>query len=110
MDITVAFEPILRLLFPRSRLLFVNARLDDWHSAEACSIRTIVSLTLRCFSGVPSPCGASMIIFCWIVVGTIGASTLVALLCYRRSDMTLSDVVEVLEKHKASPAQRAPQA
>jgi hypothetical protein len=51
-----------------------------------------------------------MIIFCWIVVGTIGASTLVALLCYRRSDMTLSDVVEVLEKHEASPAQRAPQA
>jgi len=39
-----------------------------------------------------------MIIFFWIVVGTIVASTSVALFCYKRSDMTLSEIAERLEK------------
>jgi hypothetical protein len=48
-----------------------------------------------------------MIIFLWIVVGTIVAITLVALLCYRRSEMTLSEIAEKLEEQESSPAQRA---
>jgi hypothetical protein len=48
-----------------------------------------------------------MIIFLWIVVGTIVASTSIALLCYKRSEMTLSEIAEKLEKQESSPAQRA---
>jgi hypothetical protein len=43
-----------------------------------------------------------MIIFFWIVVGTIVASTLVALLCYKRSEMTLSEIAEKLESRNLS--------
>jgi hypothetical protein len=48
-----------------------------------------------------------MIIFLWIVVGTIVASTSVALLCYKRSEMTLSEIADKLEEQEPSPAQRA---
>jgi hypothetical protein len=48
-----------------------------------------------------------MIIFFWIVVGTIVASTSVALLCYKRSAMTLSEIAEQLEKEESSPGQPA---
>jgi hypothetical protein len=48
-----------------------------------------------------------MIIFFWIVVGTIVASTSVALLCYKKSEMTLSEIAEKMEKQESSPAQRA---
>ena len=48
-----------------------------------------------------------MIIFFWIVVGTIVASTSVALLCYKKSETTLSEIAEKLEKQESSPAQRA---
>ena len=37
-----------------------------------------------------------MIIFFWIVVATIVASTSVALLCYKRSEMTLSEIAKEL--------------
>jgi hypothetical protein len=95
MDITVAFAFLTRLLTFRSRLLLVlNTHVEDWYFAEGCSARTILRLSLQCFTSLPSPSGGSMIIFLWIVVGTIVASTLVALLCYRRSEMTLSEIAE----------------
>jgi hypothetical protein len=108
MDITVAFAFLARLLTLRSRLLLVlNTQAEDWYSAEGCSARTILRLSLQCFTRVPSPSGGSMIIFFWIVVGTIVASTSVAFLCYKRSEMTLSEIAEKLEMQESSPAQRA---
>jgi hypothetical protein len=38
-----------------------------------------------------------MIIFFWIVAATIVASTSVALLCCKKSEMTLSEIAEKLE-------------
>jgi len=108
MDITIAFELLARLLTFRSRfLLLLNTRVEDWYSAEGCSARTILRLSLQCFTNLPSLGGGSMIIFFWIVVGTIVASTSVALLCYKRSEMTLSEIAEKLEKQKSSPAHDA---
>jgi hypothetical protein len=107
MDITVAFDFLVRLLTFRSRLLLIlTTHVDDWYSAEACSARTILSFSLQCFTSLPSPSGKSMFIFSWIVVGTIVASTSVALLCYKRSEITLSEIAEKLEKQEPSPAQR----
>jgi hypothetical protein len=99
MDITVAFAFLTRLLTFRSRLLLVlNTHVDDWYSAEGCSARTILRLSLQCLTSLPSPSGGSMIIFLWIVVGTIVGSTSVALLCHKRSEMTLSEIAEKLEE------------
>jgi|GEM_PF-7073453 len=99
MDITVAFAFLPRLLTLRSRLLLVlNTQAGDWYSAEGCIARTILRLSLQCFTCVPSPRGGSMIIFFWIVVGTIVVSTSVALLCHKRLEMTLSEIAEKLEK------------
>lgn len=108
MDITVAFAFLIRLLTFRSRLLLVlNTHVEDWYSAEGCSARTILRLSLQCFTSLPSPGGVSMIIFLWIVVGTIVASTFIALLCYKRSEMTLSEIAEKLEKQESSPTHGA---
>jgi hypothetical protein len=108
MDITVAFAFLTRLLTFRSRLLLVsNTHVEDWYTAEGCSAQTISRLSLQCFTSLPSPSGGSMIIFLWIVVGTIVASTSVALLCYKRSEMTLSEIADKLEEQESSPAQRA---
>jgi hypothetical protein len=88
--ITVAFAFLARLLTFRSRLLLVLiTQVEDWYAAEGCSARTILRLSLQCFASLPSPSGGSMIVFFWIMVGTIVASTSVALLCYKRSEMTL---------------------
>jgi hypothetical protein len=109
MDIPFAFAFLARLLTFRSRwLLVLSTHVEDWYSAETCNARTILSLSLQCVTSLPSPGGGSMIIFFWIVVGTIVASTSVALLCYKRSEMTLSEIAEKLEKQEASPAQRDP--
>ena len=108
MDITVAFGFLTRLLSFRSRLLLVlNPHIENWYSTEGCSARTILRLSLQCFTNLPSLGGGSMIIFFWIVVGIIAASTSVALLCYKRSEMTLSEIAEKLEKQKSSPAHDA---
>jgi hypothetical protein len=108
MDITVAIAFLARLLTFRSRLLLVlNTQIENWYSAEGCSARTILRLSLQCFTSLPSPGGISMIIFFWIVVGTIVASTSVALLCYKRSEMTLSEIAEKLEEQESSLGQRA---
>jgi hypothetical protein len=105
MDITLAFEVLSRLLTVRSRLLLVvNTHVEEWYSAEACSARTILSLSVQCFTSLPSPSGGSMIILFWIVVGTIVASTSVALLCYKKSEMTLAEIAEKLEKREFSPS------
>jgi hypothetical protein len=107
MDITVAFDYLVRLLTFRSRLLLIlTTHVDDWYSAEAYSARTILGFSLQCFTSLPSPSGRSMFIFSWIVVATIVASTSVALLCYKRSEMTLSEIAEKLERQEPSPAQR----
>ena len=108
MDITVAFGFLARMLSFRSRLLLVlNSHVENWYSAEGCSAQTILRLSLQSFTSLPSPGGGSMIIFFWIVVGTIVASTSVALLCYKKSELTLSEIAEKLEKQESSPIQRA---
>jgi hypothetical protein len=85
MDIKAAFEVLARLLTFRSRLLLIlNTQIEDWYSAEACSARAIFGITLQCFTGLPASGGASMVIFRWIMVGTVVAGVSVALLYYRR--------------------------
>jgi hypothetical protein len=108
MDITVAFGFLARLLiFPSRLLLILNTQVEDWYSAEGCSARTILRLSLQGLTSLPSHSGGSITICFWIVVATIVASTSVALLCYKRSEMTLSEIAEKLEKQEPSPAQRA---
>jgi hypothetical protein len=108
MDITVAVEFLARLRTFRSRLLLIlNVHVEDWYSTEGCSARTILRLSLQCLTSLPLPSRGSMIIFFWIVVSTIVASTSVALLSCKRSERTLSEIAEKLENQRASPAQRA---
>jgi hypothetical protein len=108
MDITVAFGFLVRLLiFPSRLLLVLNTQVEDWYFAEGCSARTILRLRLQGFTSLPSLSGGSMIIFFWIVVATIVASTSVALVCYKKSEMTLSEIAEKLEKQESSPARRS---
>lgn len=105
MDITVAFDFLIPLLTFRSRLLLIlTTHVDDWYSAEAYSARTILGFSLQCFTSLLSPSGRSMFIFSWIVVATIVASTSVALLCYKKSEMTLAEIAEKLEKREFSPS------
>jgi hypothetical protein len=109
MDITVAFGFLARLLsFPSRLLLVLNTQVEDWYFAEGCSARTILRLSLPGFTSLPSLSGGSMIIFFWIVVATIVASTSVALLCYKRSEMTLSEIAKELERQESSSVHGAP--
>jgi hypothetical protein len=108
MDITVTFGFLAQMLmFPSRLLLVLDPHVEDWYSAEGCSVRTILRLSLQGLTSLPSLSGASMIICFWIVVATIVTSTSVALLCYKRSEMMLSEIVEKLEKQESSPAHGA---
>ena len=40
-----------------------------------------------------------MVIFFWIVIGSTGVSTAIALVGYKRSKITLSEIAEKLERH-----------
>ena len=42
--------------------------------------------------------GGSLVIFFWIVIGSIGVSTAIALVGYKRSKITLSEIAEKLER------------
>jgi hypothetical protein len=78
-------EFLERPLTSRSRLLLtVNTHMEDWYSAEACSARAILSISLQGFTSLFASSGGSTIIFRWSVVGTIVAGGSVALLCYKR--------------------------
>jgi hypothetical protein len=108
MDITVAFGFLARLLiFPSRLLLVLNTQVEDWYFAEGCSARTILRLSLQGFTSLPSLSGGSMIIFFWIVAATIVASTSVSLLCYKRSEMTLSEIAKELERQEPSSVHSA---
>jgi hypothetical protein len=100
MDTTLAFEVVARVLALRSRVLQVaTALVQDWYGAEpGGGTRTILRVILQFFSSGPSLGGASMTIFSWIVVGIIVASTSVALLWINKSNITLSEVAETLER------------
>jgi hypothetical protein len=76
--------PARPLTFRSRLLLILNTHIEGWYSAEACSARAMLSSSLQGFSSLFASGGGSMIIFRWIVVGTIVAGGSIALLCYKR--------------------------
>jgi hypothetical protein len=99
----VAFDCLATLVTFRSRALqAANALVEDWYTANGSDARVILRLSLRGFASLPSLDGGSMLIFFWIVVGTIAASTTVALLCRNRSNTTLSEIADKLERQAAA--------